>query len=195
MPLAKILLYLGAISALVAYVIYIALIVKNKIKPHGITYLVWAIILGLNFVIQLTSGVGLGSILLGCNFFGCFLIFLLCYKKGYINYDKLDWLCFGLAILAVILWLISKTPIYSVILSCVIDFLALLPSFRKSFSKPWDDSPIAYWTSALEYLASLPSYNVFSVITLLYPVCIITLDFSYSILIAIRRLMLKTKPL
>ena len=191
MSFYQILLYISIVSNIIAYTIYLGFIIKNKIKPHGITYLVWAIILGLNFIIQIVSGVGISSALLGFNFIGCFLIFILCYKKGYINYDKLDWICFGLAILAVVVWIISKTPIYSVILSCVIDLLALIPSFRKSFSKPWDDSPIAFWTSGAEYLISLPSYNIYSVVSLLYPVFVLSIDFIYAIFISIRRLQLK----
>jgi hypothetical protein len=191
MAFPHILLLISLISNVIAYSIYIGFIVKNKIKPHGVTYLVWAIILGLNFTIQLTSGVGISSLLLGLNVLGCCIVFTLCYKKGYVNYDRLDWLCFALAIFAITLWLITKTPIYSVILSCLIDLLALLPSFRKSFKLPWDDSPIAYWTSGAEYLISLPSYQIFSLVTLLYPVCLITLDFTYSIFIMVRRFQLK----
>jgi hypothetical protein len=191
MNFSKILLVLSVVSNLTAYVIYFRLILKNKIKPHAITYLVWTIILGLNFIIQISSGVGVGSILLGTNFAGCLIIFLLCYIKNYIVYDKIDWLCFALAIFTVILWLITKTPIYSVILSCVIDLLALLPSFRKSYRKPWEDSALVYFISGSEYLLSFPSYGVISFIVLLYPVCVVTFDFAYSIMIIIRRLQLK----
>lgn len=195
MNFAQALLFISLVSNVIAYSIYIGFIVKNKIKPHGVTYLVWAIILVLNFAIQLTSGVGISALLLGLNFLGCCVIFFFSWKKGYINYDRLDWLCFTLAIFAIILWLISNTPIYSVILSCIIDLLAIIPSFRKSFRLPWDDSPIAYWTSGTEYLISLPSYQIFSLITLMYPVCLITLDFTYSIFIMVRRFQLKAKPL
>lgn len=191
MNFPKILLFLSVVSNLTVYVIYFRLILKNKIKPHAITYLVWSIILGLNFFIQLSSGVGIGSILLGTNLTGCFIIFLLCYTKNYIVYDKIDWLCFALAIFTVLLWLVTKIPIYSVILSCIIDFLALLPSFRKSFKKPQEDAALAFFVSGFEYLLSLPSYGIFSFVVLLYPACVLTLDFSYAIMITVRRMQLK----
>jgi hypothetical protein len=193
MTIPKILLFLSVASNLTAYGIYFSLILRNKIKPHAITYLVWSIILSLNFFIQLSSGVGISSILLATNLTGCFIIFILCLTKGLMIYDKIDWLCFFLAIVTVILWLVTKTPIYSVILSCVIDLLALLPSYRKSFNKPNEDSALTFFISGAEYLLSLPSYGVFSFLILLYPVCVLTLDFSYSAMIVIRRIQLKPK--
>jgi len=191
MLIPKIFLFLAALSNLTGYTIYFRLILKNQIKPHAITNLVWSILLGLNCLIQIHSGVGLGSLLLATNFLGCFLIFLSCYLKGYINYDKIDWLCFFLAIIAIILWLITKTPIYSIVLSCVIDFLALLPSFRKSFKKPWEDSPLAFFLSGTEYVLSFPSYQVISFITLLYPVWVVFIDYSYAVMMLIRRWRIK----
>jgi hypothetical protein len=193
MSFPKILLLLALTSNVIAYIIYISILYKNKIKAHGLTYLVWAIILGLNFAIQIASGVGISSILLGLNFFGCCIVCIILWRKNLIHYDRLDWICFCLAIIAVILWLSTKTPIYSVVLSCIIDFLAFIPSFRKSFRFPWDDSPIVYWTSGAEYLLSIPSYSSFSVINLLYPACLIILDFGYSIFIAVRRHQLKPR--
>lgn len=191
MTIPKILLYLSVSSNLIAYGVYFYFIFKNKIKPHAITYLVWSIILGLNLAILIRSGVGLGTVLIATNFLGCAGIFFICLFKKYIVYDKWDWLCFGLAILAVLLWLLTNTPIYSVVLSCIIDFLALLPSFRKSFNKPNEDSSLTFFISGLEYLLSLPSYGIFSLVTLLYPVTVLTLDFSYSLLIFVRRIQIK----
>ncbi|MFA5991397.1 MAG: hypothetical protein WC794_04075 [Candidatus Doudnabacteria bacterium] len=189
--LAKILLALSIISNLTAYVIYIRLMVTERIKPHSITFLVWAIILGINFLVQVFSGVGLGSILIATNLLGCLIVFGFSYKKFGLAYDKLDWACFILALVAIGLWVVSKTPLYSVILSCVIDFLALLPSFRKSFHKPNEDSSLTFFISGLEYLFSLPSYLVFSFLVLAYPICVLTLDFSYAAFITIRRFQIK----
>lgn len=190
MTLPQILLILAAASNIIGYGIYFWLIFKNKIKPHAITYLVWSIIVGLNFFIQILSGVGKGSALLGINFIGCIFVFILCFSKKLIIYDRLDWICFFLAIFAVVLWLATKTPIYSVILSCVIDLLAILPSFRKSFTKPWEDSALLFFISGFEYLLSFPAYQTMSFVILLYPVFVIMVDFSYTGLMIARRLQL-----
>ncbi len=191
MPLATIFLTLAAISNVIGYGVYLWMIIKNKIKPHGITYLIWSIIVGLNFTIQVISGVGKGAALLGINFAGCTLVFIFCYLKKHIAYDRIDWVCFFLAIFAVILWLLTKTPIYSVILSCIIDILAILPSFRKTFNKPYEDSALLFFISGLEYLMSFPSYQIISFIVILYPAFVISADFSYAGFMFVRRVQTK----
>lgn len=188
MALAQILLILSATCTVVGYFVYFWMIAKNKIKPHAITYLVWTIIVGLNFFIQLLSGVGKGSVLLGINFAGCLLVFIICFIKKHVVYDKWDWICFALAIFAVILWLLTKTPIYSVVLSCIIDLLAILPSFRKAFTKPREDSALSFFISGLEYLLSFPAYQALSFVILLYPVFVIIIDFTYTGFMLVRRL-------
>lgn len=193
MNFVRLLLFLSVASNITAYVIYLYSIFKNKIKPHAFTFLAWSLILGVNFFVQLFSGVGESSILLGTNLLGCFIIFVLCIIKGYTSYDKIDWLCLFLAVVAIILWLITKIPLYSVILSCIIDLLAFLPSFRKSFHKPNDDSALTFFISGFEYLLSFPAYKVFSFVVLLYPVTVLTLDFVYAGMVVLRRVQLRNK--
>lgn len=191
MSFIKILLFLAVASNLIATVFYIFSIYRNKIKPHAFTFLVWFIVLTINFLAQVTSGVGIGSILLATNLLGCLIVFIYCVKKGYTQYDRTDWICLGLGILTIILWLVTKTPLYSVILSCVIDVFAFLPSFRKSYRKPGEDSALLFFISGFEYLLTFPSYNVYSFVVLAYPIVVLSLDFSYAALIMVRRWQLK----
>lgn len=193
MKFAQLLLFFSVASNITAYAIYLRSMFKGKIKPHAITFLVWTLILGVNFLVQIFSNVGFSSILLGTNLLGCLIIFLYCVKKGYTEYNWIDWLCLSLGVLIIILWLITKTPLYSVIIACVIDLLAFAPSFRKSYFKPQDDSALTFFVSGFEYIFSFPAYKVFSFTVLLYPISVLTLDFVYAGFIVIRRLWLKNK--
>lgn len=186
------LIALALVSNTLAYYIYIKKIVQGKLKPHTLTYFVWTIIIGINLLLQLFEGVGFGTLLILTNFLGCLLVSVSGIFKYKTEYTKFDFICVILAIFAILLWILTKTPLYSVILSCIIDFLALLPSFKKSFSKPYDDSAIIFLVSGFEYLFSFPSYQVFSFLVLAYPVCVLSLDFLYSIFIFIRRRQLKS---
>lgn len=191
MEISRILLSLAVVSNVTAYAIYLRGIFKNTVKPHAFTFLVWSLILSINFLIQIFSGVGIGSILLATNLLGCGIVFICCIAKGYDEHDNIDIACLVLGILAIILWVITKTPLYAAILSCVIDVLAFTPSFRKSFRKPGEDSAVTFFVSGFEYLFSIPAYKVFSFLVLLYPVCVLSLDFGYAIMIVIRRMQMK----
>lgn len=191
MIFAKTLLLLSVGSNITATVIYLFAIFKNKVKPHSFTFLIWSLILGINFLAQIFVGVGLSSILLATNFLSCIVIFLACIRKGYAEYDDKDIACLALGVVAIILWLITKNPLFSVALSCLIDLFAFIPSFRKSFFRPTEDSALTYYVSGLEYVFSFPSYQVFSVIGLMFPVWITLIDFCYATFILIRKKQLK----
>ena len=190
MVFTKILLFLAVTSNITATVVYLYSIFRNKVKPHSFTFLIWSIILGINFFAQILSGVGLSSILLASNLLASIIIFFVCIKKGYTEHDRKDIACLCLGILTIVIWLVTKQPLYSVVLSCIIDLFAFIPSFRKSFHKPSEDSSLTYYISGLEYLFSFPSYQTFSLVALMYPVWIIIIDFSYASMIMLRRIQL-----
>lgn len=187
MHFSYVFLALAVLSNIVANAIYLRNLWLKKIKPHTFTFLVWSIILGLNFFIQLFNGVEWGVAILAANFLGCVTIFTVCVWHGYIKYDWLDWVSLSLALLAILVWLLTKTPWYSVIISCFIDIFAFLPSFRKSFSRPYEDSALTFFISSLEYVFSFPSYGIFSWLVLLYPITVASLDILYAFMIWIRR--------
>jgi hypothetical protein len=185
------LLVLSVVSNTIAYAVYVWQILKNKIRPHAVTFLVWSVIMLINLVVQIISEVGWAWLLLASNFLWCFVIFILAYHQSGLKYDSLDKTCLFLALTTILLWLVTSTPLYSVILSCLIDALAIFPSFRKSFRKPGEDSSFTFFISGTEYLISLPSYKSFSFISVTYPVWVMLVDFSYAGYILIRRLQLK----
>ncbi len=187
MNLSTVLLALSIITNIAAYIIYLRLIFKNKIKPHAFTFLTWTLLVSVNFVVQVTSGVGESSLLLACNALFSAIIFIACIIKGYTNYDRTDWLCLGLAIMSIILWIITNTPLYSVILTCFVDLFGMIPSFRKSFRRPYEDSALTFFISGMEFIFSFPSYQVYSFLVLLYPILVMSLDFGYAGMIWIRR--------
>ena len=191
MSLIQFLLFLAIVTNIAAYLIYLYGMFKGSVKPHALTFLSWSIITSINFFVQYYSQVGESSFLLGVNALFCFIIFVYCLIKGEAKYDTIDWVCLLLAIVTIVLYVISKTPLYSVLLSCLIDIFAFVPSFRKSFKKPNEDSALTFFVSGLEYVFSFPAYGVFSFLVLAYPITILTLDFAYAGLIAIRRRQLK----
>ncbi|HYF04736.1 MAG TPA: hypothetical protein VEA59_01045 [Patescibacteria group bacterium] len=166
---------------------------RNKIRPHAITFLAWSIILGVNVLVQLASGVGESVSLLIVNLACTGAVFAYCLKKGNTAHDKYELLCLMLAIATLVLWLAADNPLYSVLLSCVMDFFAFVPSFRKSYLHPHEDSALTFFISGLEYLFSFPAYKTFSFIVLAYPVWVLTIDMAYAAFILIRRAILSNK--
>ncbi len=107
---------------------------------------------------------------------------ILSLKWGERTITRGDWLAMSLSLLAVIPWLFTRNPLWSVILITMIDVVAYYPTVRKSWNKPQEESMTTYALSSLEYGLSVPAMRTANLTTLLYPLAIIV---SNTVLISI----------
>lgn len=64
---------------------------------------------------------------------------------------------------------VTRDPLLSVILAGVIDVVAFIPTFRKSWRKPWQENLSAYAIANVKLLLSLFALSHVSVVTAFYP--------------------------
>ncbi|OGJ62936.1 hypothetical protein A3C37_05560 [Candidatus Peribacteria bacterium RIFCSPHIGHO2_02_FULL_53_20] len=170
---------LGAIIALLAYAIYFHDIFFRHTKPHAFSWLVWTLLAGIGFAAQVTGGAGAGSWVLGVDVIVCSVIFVVALWKGERGYVWVDWISLALALFSIVLWRITGTPLLSVILICCIDALAYVPTFRKSFFKPQEESMTAFMLFSLKFILVLLALERYSIVTALYPAWIIILNVGF----------------
>ena len=120
--------------------VYFASIFKGKTKPHAFSWLIWATVSGIGFAAQFAEGAGPGSWARGFSAVTCCILVVLGYFKGEKNITGSDWTTLSAALLAVPLWVITKTPIWSVFIVCVIDTIGYFPTVRKAWNKPYQES-------------------------------------------------------
>lgn len=178
---------LGVVIALLAYVIYFHDIFFRHTKPHAFSWLVWTLLAGIGFAAQVTGGAGAGSWVLGVDAVVCTAIFILALWKGERGYVWIDWISLALALLAIVLWNVTGTPVLSVILICLIDALAYVPTFRKSFFKPREESMIAFMLFSLKFILALLALESYSIATALYPAWVILLNVGFVGMLGWRR--------
>ena len=166
-------------------------IFKWVIKPHAYTWLIFSVMNGVSFFIQIAVGGWLGSYIFWLNFFFCFAIFLLSLKYGEKNITKSDTLFLSLAGLLIVFWLILDLPVISTVLIICIDLLALLPTFRKSYSKPNEETVVMYIMSAVIFWLSILGIQDYSFLTVWHQTGIIVFDLSLALFIVTRRIQLK----
>lgn len=189
--LKTILVTIASLMSVIAYIPYIADILKNKTKPHLYSWFVWTILTVIGFFGQLAGGAGTGSALLGTTAVICLIIFILSLKKGTKDIQTIDLFSIIGAISAMVLWLITKTPFLSVILITLTDALALFPTVRKSFSHPFTETIISYEINIVKQTLGLFALQKYSIITALYPVYMILANVFVVTFLAIRRKQLK----
>ena len=106
-----------------------------------------------------------------------------------------DWISLIGAILALILWRITRDPTLAVVLITTADAIAYFPTFRKTFWKPFEEHLTFYALGALTYGLALLALETYSLATWLFPTEILIMDSLFVGMGLIRRRQLRnTKP-
>ena len=172
----------GAVSvALLALsrVIYFKSIFRGETRPHAFSWLIWTALSGIGFAAQLSQGAGPGSWARGFSAVTCAMLAVLGYYRGEKNITRGDWAALIIALGTIPLWIAVKTPVWSVIILCVLDTVGYLPTVRKSWDKPYSEASVTYFIASACALSSLFAIEHYNLSTWLYPALLV---FTNSIL-------------
>ncbi|MFA5799904.1 MAG: hypothetical protein WC840_03005 [Candidatus Peribacteraceae bacterium] len=178
---------LSVLCALIAYILYLRDIFLHHTKPHAFSWLIWALLAGVAFAAQYTGNAGAGSWVTFTDVFLCTLIFVIALWIGEKSYVLLDWISLFAGLLSLVLWWFTKTPTLSVILITVVDYCGFFPTFRKSYSKPWEESASLFFLSGLKYTAAFFALSAYSLSTALYIGALIPINVILAVMILLRR--------
>lgn len=142
---------------------------------------------GISYFAQLAEGAGSGSWLTGSTSLICLLLFLLSLQKGEYSRTRLDWISLAFGLGAIIPWVLTKDPLISVILVSIIDALGFVPTTRKSYSKPHEETISMFFVSGLKWILSLFALQVFSPVTWIFPTTLIFTNWGFMIFVLYRR--------
>lgn len=176
-----------------AFLYYYYSILKWDTKPHIYTWLIFWISLWTAFVIQVNNNAGYGAYVTFMEFAGCLIAVLLALRYWEKNITKFDTLCFTLALLSLVLYLIFKTAVVSTILIILVDILAIIPTYRKSFNKPNEETIIIYIMSFVIYIFAIAWLTSYTFSTYWYPLSIMLADLLLVAFILSRRKQLYNK--
>lgn len=182
--------YLGVIAVclgLAAYIIYISSTLKNKIKPHAFSWLLWTLTTAIVFTAQFMKGGGAGSWSTGVTCIVCFAIGIISIIKYDKAYTLSDILFISIALLALIPWFFTKDPTASVVLIASIDVLGYAPTLRKSYYYPNEEKAISFGLNSVKHLFSFFALQNYVVATWIYPASQIFMNGLVVALILMRR--------
>ena len=172
----------------ISYIPYIYHLFKNKTKPHIFSWFLWGLLSGIAFLAQINENAGPGSWVVGFTAAICLFIAAasyIKYKKDYVT--KFDWVCFITAIFGVILWVVTDNALNAVIVVTVVDALAFIPTFRKTFINPHEETIITFTFSAVTMALSLAALENFNLTTALYPASLVFTNILFVLMTLARR--------
>lgn len=188
---------IGAIAFLIGLsgtVIYIRSILIRKTKPHLYTWMVFSILTTIAFLAQIYDHGGPGSWTTGMTAFSCICIAILAIKFGTKDVHKSDKFSLFFSLSAIIPWFITKDPLLSVIMISLIDSVAMVPTLRKSWNNPHDENLTSYVIANIKTILSVAALTNLTLVTTLYPIAIIIVNFALIFLCLWRRKVLMPPP-
>ena len=177
--------------ALISYIPYLRDIFLGKTKPHAFSWLVWLIVTGIGFFIQISNGAGPGAWFNGLMVLICAVIMIFGFIKGKKEIVFIDWISLLLAFVAIYLWLVVKEPTFSMILVIIADLLGAIPTLRKSFIHPYSETYITYAINTLRVGVAVFALEKFSFLTASYHIYMILVNLSITSTILLRRKIIK----
>ena len=182
----------GAASVLLQFtclVPYFIGIFQKRIKPHGFTWMLWALLSGITFAVQLHQHAGAGAWLSAINMTVDACIAILAFRYGTFTIARSDWMVLVLALMAIPLWLLTANPLWSVLIVCGINILASWPTFRKSWYRPQDEFTLTFFLGGIAAFLSIAALHYMAITTWLYPTVIGVSNMALVTLILYRRRM------
>lgn len=182
--------FLGSLAILIAiysYIPYFRNILKGRTKPHAISWFIWSLLTGIAFFAQIADEGGAGAWVTGFTAIACFSFFILALKRGEKEIVLLDWLSLIGALLALALWTLTSDPLLSVVLITIIDGLGFIPTFRKSFYKPNEETALTYSLSAIKFAIAIAALDNVTVVTTLYPASLVIMNGLFVAMVLMRR--------
>lgn len=184
---------LSVIISLSAAFIYLRSIFLGKTKPHFCTHFVWALSSLIVCLAQVHEEAGPGAWVTMINTVFFCSTTLLSLKYGERSVTRGDHVSLTFSLIAIIPWVLTNNPLWSVILITLIDVVAYYPTLRKSWTKPTEENLTTYGLSGVEYGLSIPAMQVTNLTTVLYPLAIIGSNIVLICLCLIRRNALNKK--
>jgi hypothetical protein len=144
-----------------AFVPYIIAILKGKTKPAKMSWFIWATMDTILFAGMLAKHAVNGQIVGAIC--GAWIVFFLALKHGVPGWTKIDKVCLGGTILALLLWKISGDATVGIVTSLCAGLLGSVPTFVSAWKDPSRESKLAwttYWVSCLFALLAVPSWTL-----------------------------------
>ena len=175
------------VLTLAGYFYYFRDIFTGKTKPHAFSWLVWGALTAIAFAGQLSDNAGPGAWVTGLTAAISFVIFALAIPKGEKEVTTSDKLNLLGAAFALLLWFVTNDPLLSVILITVVDFLGFLPTIRKSYQKPHEETLVHYVLAGLKFVLAIIALEHYSVVTWLYPASLVAANLLFVVMLVVRR--------
>lgn len=183
-------LFTGALI-IIAQVNYIYGVCTRKNKPAVLSWIGWALLMGVSLFSQVISkGWSLNLIGLSLSTSGCLLIAILAFFLQNFEYKKADLKYLYLGIICVLIYLLAKNVWLTTSLAIVADLILAIPTIKNAWLNPEKEKSIAWPLALASWICSMVFLLFdFSWIYALWPIYLIAFNviMTYSTYVRVKR--------
>ncbi|MDE2029209.1 MAG: hypothetical protein KGI97_01460 [Alphaproteobacteria bacterium] len=185
--------WLSVAASLIRYGTYGLSIYRGKTRPHAFSWFSWGLVVAIGAYAQFRLGGGPSVWGLALVVVCCFAFSVLALFVGEKDITRGDWVSLGGAMMTIVFWKLTNSPVAALALLIVFDIFSYWPTIRKSWRDPWGEPPHSYFWAGLRYFFLLFSVPHPTASTLLYPFWLMASDWTFATYIALRRKALAEK--
>lgn len=178
---------LSIVLVVATYVPFIYQISKNHVRPHPFSWITWSITAASIASLQLLNGAGWGALPSATVTFFAITVAILAFKKNRAPIQKIDLLCLLIAFSGLASWVIIDQPFISITLLLLVDVVGFIPTLRKAWRVPYEDSLTMWGTTLSRHTASIFAIQTYNYVTLLNPLTWMVLSSVICSTLVLRR--------
>ena len=160
---------LSLIISVVGVVPYIWQIIRADVRPERMTWFIWTIILALATWGYHALGSHDSTWFLVGDLLATAAIFFLSLWRGIGGYQKLDLVCFGIALAGLLIWQLSNTPLFIIFGALLADGIALVPTLVKTLHNPMSESATTFAATTIAAILGILAVGKWDLILIFYP--------------------------
>lgn len=160
---------LAAVLGIAAGAPYVYGIVKKSVKPHRVSWAIWATLGIITLSSYVSSGARWSALLAFAAAFNNALIFLLSLKFGTGGSSARDRYCLAIGLLGIALWAITREAAFALVFAIAADAVGTIVTVEKAYKNPRSESALAWTTACAASLCGLLAVHVYTLAQTIYP--------------------------
>lgn len=187
LEIKEIMTVLAVLTATCSFSWYMYTVYFGQTRPHLFTWLIWGLVVGIACVVQFIGGAGIGAWVLAAGTLFCFGRAFAAIKHGVKDITKSDKICFGLCLVAIIVWQLTNEPFAAVLIVTGIDVAGYFPMSRNAWHNPFDENMLSHTLIAVTFAMSLFALEAYNPLTVFYPMVILAVQSIFVAYVLWRR--------
>lgn len=172
----------GAIS-FVGYAIYMWSTVRGITKPNRATWWILTLV-GVMIALSYYSEGARNTIWVPVSYvIGPLLVAILSVRYGESSWETLDILCLSTACFSALIWYFYQSPFTVLAVNIVMDFVALVPTIKKSYLRPDGEDALAWSVESVSGVLNVIALERWAFGLAFYPVYLLLINSAVTALL------------